>query len=219
MEWFDTLRPIRLLSFYLAFFFCVSTLLRLRQYVSVFSLVVRLATRWPHLAKLVLEYRGVLLGWNTVRPLAVMLTLVVANSVACQLVWPQAGHFRATQLLVMPPMALCVLLSGLAMLAFDLYTLTTVGQIDEKGVEKHFDLAESWLCGWKAPTVKVLSLGFINPRAMVGNEVRTALEGATGWLAGTFRWTAIQTGLRLVFGLTLWLGFALEGWFSTPHIG
>ena len=52
--------------------------------------------------------------------------------------------------------------------------------------------------------------------AIVGQEVRTALEGATGWLAGTFRWTAIQTGLRITFGLTLWLGFVLEGWLRPP---
>jgi hypothetical protein len=216
MEWLSDLRPIRLFSVYLAFYLCVSTVLRLRQYAAVSSLVVRFGTRWPNLLKLVLEHRTVLLGWNTVRPLAVMLTLIVLNTVACQLIWPSAGNFRATQLMERPILTSLSLLAAAVMLAFDLYTLFTVGKIDEKAVEKHFDLAESWLRGWKAPAVKLLSLGYINPRAIVGQEVRAALEGATGWLAGTFRWTAIQTGLRITFGLTLWLGFVLEGWLRPP---
>ncbi|MGL4551129.1 MAG: hypothetical protein ACRC33_08075 [Gemmataceae bacterium] len=216
MEWLNDLRPIRLFSVYLAFFFCVSTVLRLRQYSAVFSLVVRLGTRWPNLLRLVLEHRAVLLSWDTVRPLAVMLSLVVLNTAACQLVWPSAGDFRATRLLAMPGLVTASVVAGSAMLVFDLYTLLRVGSFDEKAVEKHFELAESWLRGWKAPAVKVLSLGYVNPRAIVGQEVRAALEGATGWLAGTFRWTAVQTGLRIAFGLTLWLGFALQGWLRPP---
>ena len=109
--------------------------------------VKRFGTRWPNLLKLVLEHRTVLLGWNTVRPLAVMLTLIVLNTVACQLIWPSAGNFRATQLMERPILTSLSLLAGAVMLAFDMYTLFTVGKIDEKAVEKHFDLAESWLRG------------------------------------------------------------------------
>ena len=162
-----------------------------------------------------LEHREVLLGWDTIRPLAVMLSLIVLNTVACQLVWPSAGNFRATQLLAMVALVPFVALTGLAMLGFDVYTLLVVGSIDEKAVEKHFDLAESWLRGWKAPAVKVLSLGFINPRAIVGQEVRhrpggrdrlagwhVPLDGGAGGIADRLRADAVA-GVRAVRRLTL----------------
>lgn len=212
MEWLLDLRPIRLFSVYLAFLFCVSTYLRLQQYRAVFSLIARFGKRWPNLLKLVLEHRAVLLGWETLRPLLVMVALFTANTVACQVVWPSAGHFTLTDLGRLWLLVPVVIAAGLAMLVFDLYTVLRVGAFDEKQVEKHFDLAESWLRGWKAPAVRVLSLGYINPRAIVSQEVRTALETATEWLGDTFRWMALQTGLRIAFGLSLWAGFVAQGW-------
>jgi hypothetical protein len=213
-DWVHDLRPIRLFSLYLVFLFCVSTYLRVRQYYSIFSLVSRFGTRWPNLLKLVVEHRGVLMGWETLGPLALMIGLIATNSIACNLIWPSASNYRADDLLGKLPLALVALVLGTAMLAFDLYTVVNVGSIDEQAVAKHFDLAESWLRGWRAPAVKFMTLGYIDPRSIVSQEVRTALEGATGWLAGTFRWTAAQAALRIAFGLTLWLGFALERWYA-----
>jgi len=218
-EWFHDLRPIRLFSLYLVFLFCVSTYLRLRQYYSIFSLVSRFRQRWPNLLKLVLEHRGVLLGWETLGPLALMLGLIATNSIACNLIWPSAGNYRADEFAAKVPLALLALLLGVVMVGFDLYTVFNVGRIDEEAVAKHFDLAESWLRGWKAPAVKFLTLGFLDPRSLVSQEVRSALEKATGWLAGTFFWTATQAALRIVFGLTLWLGFAIEKWYASVPPG
>ena len=65
---------------------------------------------------------------------------------------------------------------------------------------------------WKAPAVRLLSLGYINPRQMVAKEVRTALEGATPWLHGTIRWFMIQTTLRIAFGMALWTSYATSDW-------
>lgn len=219
MEWLHDLRPIRLLSLYLVFLFCVSTVLRIHQYQSIFSLVSRFGSRWPNLLKLVLEHRRVLMGWDTLRPLLLMLVLIAINSIACNLIWPSASNYRADAFFAKVPLASVAVVLGLAMISFDLYTVFNVGSFDESAVSKHFDLAESWLRGWKAPAVQVLSFGFINPRSIVSQEVRTALEGATGWLAGTFRWTAMQAGLRIAFGLSLWLGFAIERYTHGTPLG
>lgn len=204
-----TLPIIRLFSFYLALLFVISTYLRLRQYRAVLSLVVRLQRRWPNLAKLVLAHRSIFMTWNTYWPLAVVLVLFVVNTFASWVVWPQAGEFALRDLLHLWWAVPVVAAAGVSMFVFDLWGLSRVAEIDEAAVEKHFDLAESWLEGWKAPVVRVLSLGFVNPRKIVTAEVRTALEGVSQTLSRTLWWVSIQTGLRILFGLSLWLTYAL----------
>jgi hypothetical protein len=100
-------------------------------------------------------------------------------------------------------------MAGLAMVGFDVFTLFQVGEIDQASMEKYFDQAEYWLRSWTAPVVRVLSLGYINPRRLVGAEVRKALEQASQMLNVTMWWTSAQTGLRILYGLSLWLTYAL----------
>ncbi|MBY0231816.1 MAG: hypothetical protein K2W96_21220 [Gemmataceae bacterium] len=207
MDWLLDLRPIRLFSFYLAFVFCLSIVVCLQQYRAVAKVAIRLGSRWPNLLKLILEHRAVLLGWGTVRPLLVMLALIVANSAACHLVWPSAGDFKLREL-PWPVVPVCAV-AGVAMLAFDLAGLLNTGTIDEKETERYFDRAEWWLRGWKVPAMRLLSFGWLDPRAIVGKEVRAALEGATGWLAQTFWWMATQAALRIAFGLSLWAAWII----------
>jgi hypothetical protein len=45
---------------------------------------------------------------------------------------------------------------------------------------------------------------------MVAVEVRAALVSASKLLNGTVWWVITQTGLRITFGLSLWLTYALE---------
>jgi hypothetical protein len=212
MDWLLELRPIRFFSLYLAAVFFLSTWLRLRQYRAVLSLVTRMRSQWPNLTQLVLAHRHIFLTWGTLRPLVLLLALFLINTLASQFIWPQAQEFRVADLIALWPVLPVVITSGLAMVAFDAVGTFQVGQIDQAETAKYFDQAEFWLKGWKAPVVRVLSLGFVNPRQMVAREVRAALESATGWLAMTLWWVTAQTVLRILFGLSLWVGYALQDW-------
>ena len=141
-----------------------------------------------------------------------MVALVTLNTLASQFIWPQARAFRMADLIAIWPAVPFVVLTGAAMALFDIHGTLQIGEIDRAETEKYFDQAESWLRGWKAPAVRLLSLGRINPRQLVAKEVRTALEGATPWLHSTIRWFVIQAILRIAFGTALWASYALSDW-------
>jgi hypothetical protein len=103
-----------------------------------------------------------------------------------------------------------VAIIGGVMLAFDVYGIFQVSEVDQPALEKYFDQAEYWLRGWKAPVVRFVTLGIINPRKMVAAEVRSALESVTQMLNYTMWWLSIQGALRIAFGLALWGSFALQ---------
>jgi hypothetical protein len=211
MSWFYQLSLIHLFGFYLAVAFLLSTFLRLRQYGQVLALVGRFRGRWPNLLNLLRQHVTLLLGRGTVIPLLIMLGLLLANSIASNWIWPQARHFHLGDLLQLWPVVPVVGLIGAAMLAFDLWGIFWVSEIDRAGMEKYFDQAEYWLQGWKAPIVRAITLGFVNPRKMVAAEVRSSLESASQMLNYTMWWVSIQAGLRIAFGLSLWGSFALHG--------
>jgi hypothetical protein len=98
---------------------------------------------------------------------------------------------------------------GLGMLGVDVYATFTVGKVDRPLLEKYFDQAEYWLRSWAAPVVRVFTLGFVNPRKMVAVEVQKALLDSSKLLNTSLWWTNLQVGLRFVFGLSLWLTWAL----------
>jgi hypothetical protein len=210
MDWLLDLRLIRFFSFYLAAVFAVSTYLRLRQYRAVLSLVVSLRSRWPNLTALVLTHRHIFLTPRTYLPLVIVLVLLAANMLASRLVWPQADRFDVRELLHIWPAIPFVLASGVAMVAFDTLGTVQVGEVDQKLLEGYFDQAEGWLRGWKAPVVRVLSLGYVDPRQIVEKEVRGALEMASTLLNNTLWWVSVQTVLRILFGLLLWSSCALR---------
>src|SRR5438093_382662 len=70
-------------------------------------------------------------------------------------------------------------------------------------------LAESWLRSPVAPVVRVMTLGYINPRQMVHEEVQKALVGASSLINRSLYWTCAQMGLRVAVGLSLWTAWAL----------
>jgi hypothetical protein len=98
---------------------------------------------------------------------------------------------------------------GLAMFAVDLYGIVVVGGFDRAQMEQYFDQAEYWLRSRAATVVHIFTLGFINPRRMVATEVRKALVAASELLNTTLWWVSLQVSLRLAFGLSLWLTWAL----------
>jgi hypothetical protein len=210
MSWLLTLNLIRFFDFYLALIFAVSTYLRVRQYTAILALVGRFPGRWPRLLALVKGHGNLFLTWGTVLPLLLSLGLLLLNLLASRLVWHQAS-LTVEDLLELWLAWPVVLASGAAMVAFDAYGTWDVGEVDRGQMEKYFDQAEYWLKSWTAPVVRVVTLGYVNPRQMVATEVRTALEGASEMINSSLWWVVVQTVLRILFGLSLWGTWALAG--------
>lgn len=215
MDWFWGLNLIHAFDFYLIFTFLISTARRIGQYQTVGRLVLAGPKRWPHLLKLVTEHRTLFLTWSTVLPAVLALVVSLLQLWASRLVWPEAGrpphgltvgmatHYWLAGLFLLP--------WGLAMVAVDVYAILVVGEIDHSEMEKYFDQAEFWLKSPTAAVVRVVTFGYVNPRRMVHEEVRKALLGASQLLNFNLWWVVGQIGLRVSFGLALWLTWWLSG--------
>ncbi len=209
MSWLLELRLIPLFGFYLAVMFLLSTWVRLRQYGTILSLVRGMPNRWPRLLALVRQHIHIFLTWGTVLPLAILLAIFALNYLASRWLWPRADEFTVRQLTELYLAWPAVFTFGAAMAAFDLWGVFSVSDIDRAEMEKYFDQAEYWLRSWTAPVVHFFTLGHINPRQMVAVEVRAALLSSSRMLNSTLWWVATQAGLRIAFGLSLWLSYAL----------
>lgn len=202
---------IRLFGFYLAMAFLLSTYLRIRQYEAVVRLVRAVPERWPNLFRLVRQYHMVFLTWSTVLPAFLTLLLWLLHTLAYYVLLPEAeDHLSIGKLMHMPVALGFVAATGVAMLAFDGYSTFVVSEVDRVLLEKYFDQAEYWLRSWVAPVVNVFTFGRINPRRMVAEEVQKALVHASQLLNTTLWWVAVQLGLRIAFGLSLWQSYALS---------
>ncbi|MHB1426100.1 MAG: hypothetical protein ACYC3I_23300 [Gemmataceae bacterium] len=212
MSWLLELRLIRFFGFYLAVMFLLSTWVRLRQYGTIVGLVRGMPNRWPLLLGLVKQYVHIFLTWGTVLPLVLLFAIFALNYLASKWLWPQADDFTLEQMMPLHLIWPVVLVCGAAMLAVDVWGVIRVSAIDREEMEKYFDQAEYWLASWTAPVVRIFTLGHINPRQMVAVEVRTALVSSSQVLNNTLWWVVTQAGLRIAFGLSLWLAYALEPW-------
>jgi hypothetical protein len=204
---------IHFLDFYLMFVFLVGTARRIGQYRTFAGLIFRFPGRWPQLFALVKVHRTVFLTWATILPAFLALLLSLIQLLASRLVWPDAGRppggLTVRHLADHWPALLAVVPLGLAMMGIDLYGIVRVGKLDREEVEKHFDQAEYWLRSRSAHVVRVFTLGFVNPRRMVAVEVRKALVAASQLINTTLWWVIAQVGLRIAFGLSLWLTWAV----------
>lgn len=213
MNAFWSLNLIHFLDFYFAFMLVASTWRRLGQYQSVVRLVVAGPGRWPHLIGLVSQYRTIFWTWSMILPALFALGIWLIQVLASRFVFTEAGtpedaltvarlgqHWLA--LIFVVPL-------GLAMLAFDLYTLYLVGQIDREELDKHLDEAEYWLRSRTAHVIRVVTFGRINPRKMVAVEVEKALIAVGDLLNYSLWWVTVQMALRVAFGLSLWLTWAV----------
>jgi hypothetical protein len=202
---------IHLLNFYLALIFLVSLLLRVGQYASFYRLARAFPNRWPKLLGEIRQHKAIFFTLGNLYPALIALALCGLNTLACRQVWP---HARLTigQLFEVWPAVPFVIVCGAAMLAFDVYATLWVTEINRTEVEKYFDQAEFWLKSWTAPVVRVFTFGRINPRRMVNEEVRKALIDVSRSINTTMWWVTAQTGLRIAYGLSIWLTFA----FSSP---
>jgi len=208
-----SLNLIHFLDFYFAFMFFASTWRRLGQYHHVAQLVVAGPTRWPHLLKLVSEYRTLFWTWSMLLPAILALGIWLVQMLASRFVFPSAGDpadaLTSARLLDHWPALFIVAPLGVAMFGFDLYTLYVVGRIDRALLEQYFDQAEFWLRSRTAHVVRVAPFGWVNPRKMVAVAVEKALVAVGDMLNFTLWWVIVQMSLRVAFGLSLWLTWAV----------
>jgi hypothetical protein len=209
------LNLIHFLDFYFLLCFFLSTFRRIGQYRHVAKMAVSGPGRWPKLLKLVSEHRTVFMTWATIAPAVLALALSLAQLLASRLVWPDAGRpppegLTLDRLLYHWPVLFLAAPLGVAMVAFDIYGLIVIGEIDRPLMEKYFDQAEYWLRSPAANVVHVVTFGFINPRRMVADEVRKSLVEASNLLNTTLWRVSLQVALRIAFGLTLWMTWALS---------
>src|SRR5262249_22300835 len=154
------------------------------------------------------QHRAVFFTWSTVRPALLALALSVVHMIATRLIWPTA-NLTLTDLTHEWFYLPVLLLTLIPMLGLDFYFLIRVSRIDRKETEEYLDKAEHWLTSWKAPVVRFVTLGFVDPRRMVSQEVRKALEEVSSLINSSLYWMSLQLGLRVLFGLTLWGAWAL----------
>jgi hypothetical protein len=209
------LNLIRFLDFYFSLMFFISLYRRVGQYREVLRLVVTGPGRWPRLLVLVKQHRTVFMTWPTVLPALLALALALAQVVASRHIWPQAD-LTLGQLVEHWPFLVLVAPLGLAMFSFDISGAFNVGKFDRAEMEKYFDQAEYWLRSRTAHVVRIVTFGYINPRAMVDIEVRKALLDASQLLQTNLWWWVTQTTLRAAFGLALWGTWVVLG-LDTPE--
>ena len=215
MDGFWHLYLIRFLDFYFALMFFASMYRRFRQYRTIGQLAFAGPGRWPNLLKLIRQHRTIFLTWKTAAPALLALALWILQLLASRLVWPEAAAapngLQMHRLFEQWPTLLYLVPLAAGMLAFDLWGVIVVGIIERRDMEKYFDQAEYWLSSATAFLVKVATFGFVNPRKMVHEEVRKALEAASSMINYNLWWISVQTALRFAFGVALWLTWAFLG--------
>lgn len=203
------LNLIRIFDFYVTLMFLISFLRRWKVYWDAVRILVAVRGRWPKLINRLAEHKSLMLNASFFRP-AVLAAVVTAVQLVCsRMIFPQATltteHLHKEWWLI--PI-LCVPM--IPMLAVDLYFVIRVGRFDHGETVKYLDQAETWL-GWRGPLVRVLTLGIVNPRKMVDEEVKKSLAEMQTTVASSLWWVIAQTSLRLAFGLTLWTMWAVHG--------
>lgn len=212
LTWFGTLNLLEAFNYYLILAFVVSVGVNFRTYRAVLGLVVASSSRWPKLLALVNKHRTIFLGWPMLLATGLAFALMLGNSLAIHLVWSSASvtfqELRGT------PLAFAfIILCGLLMLFLDGKAMFSMAQVDRTAVEEKLDKAESWLESWVSPALRIVTFGFVNPRKIVGAKVQKVLVDANWILIGGMWRMSLRIGMRLVFGLTIWLtwAFALRG--------
>ncbi|HMP57712.1 MAG TPA: hypothetical protein PKD86_00040 [Gemmatales bacterium] len=196
-----------LFQFYLGMMFMLSIALRYRQYRSLIELVAAGPRRWPRLMELLRTERRLLLTPYTLVPVGLALTLMLVHSAMYNLLWPEAAVTPID--LAHHTMALGFLLVfGAAMVAVDARATFERWDFDAAVYEPTLDQAEFWLTTRWAPAIKTLTFGYVDPQSRVRDEVVRALASSQADVREMFINWSLQVGLRLGFGISLWLTWA-----------
>jgi hypothetical protein len=201
------LNLIHLYTFYLAVMFLIGTMRRFQQYHDFARIALSAPGRWPRVLQQIKRHGFMFLTWATLRPAALALVLLLIQTICSRLIWPTAQitlHDLLEEWWLWP----LILASGSAMIGVDGYFLIRVGNIDRNETMAYLDEAEHWLSSWKAPLIQMVTLGYIDPHKMVDTEVHKAMIEGKGILERALWWVSLQAGLRILFGLSLWLAWA-----------
>ncbi len=200
---------INLYSFYLAAMFVLGLMRRWSVYADTLAILVAVRGRWPKLVERMAAHRKAVVNWATVRPVALVLVLMVVQMVASRLIWPKArlplGELPEPLWHLIP-----FLLALVPMLVVDVYFLIAVGRFDRAETEKYFDQAERWSGSWKAKAVRAITFGRIDPDQQVDEGVQKGMEQLGQTVSWAMWWVSVQMGLRLLFGLTIWILWAIR---------
>jgi hypothetical protein len=199
---------IRVFDFYVTLMFIISLVRRWDVYLNAIRILIAVRGRWPKLISVLGEHKSVILNWSFFRPAILALALTIIQLIVSRLIFPQAV-LTVPQLQVEWWFVLVILVPLIPMVAVDLYFVIRVARFDHNETVKYLDQAETWL-GWKGPVVRALTLGFVNPRKMVDDEVRKSLQDYRSTLNASLWWVSLQITLRLLFGLTLWTVWAIH---------
>ncbi len=199
---------IRVFDFYVTLMFIISLVRRWDVYLNAIRILIAVRGRWPKLISVLGEHKSVILNWSFFRPAILALALTIIQLIVSRLIFPQAV-LTVPQLQVEWWFVLVILVPLIPMVAVDLYFVIRVARFDHNETVKYLDQAETWL-GWKGPVVRAITLGFVNPRKMVDDEVRKSLQDYRSTLNASLWWVSVQISLRLLFGLTLWTVWAIH---------
>lgn len=197
---------IRVFDFYLTLMFVISLVRRWGVYWNALRLVIAVRGRWPRLLGRLAEQRDLLLNWEVFRPAALALGLTAVQMVCSRAIWPHAD-LTGDQLRESWAWFAGVCVALVPMLAVDIYFVACVGRFDHTETVKYLDQAETWL-GWRAPLVRVVTLGLVDPRRIVDAEVAKGMADLGASARSSLWWVSAQIGCRVAFGLTLWLAWA-----------
>lgn len=204
-----TLNLIHVFDFYLATMFLIGLYRRWQLYREAGGLVLAMPGRWPNLLRLMRSKYAYFLSWTTMLPAITALLLSVMHMIACRLLWPTAD-LTPLNLLKWWGFLPFVVLALTAMLSMDVYILIYVSRLDRVSVESQLDKAEYWLSNWKGRWLAKATFGFLDPHKMVNSEIDKAMQGMAGMLNRSLWVVTQQTGLRIIFGLTLWGTWAVH---------
>ena len=213
MTGFDAVNVIRLFDFYLASMFVLSLSRRYTVYWDTLHLLVQFRGRWPRLIDTLKAHHGVLVTAQVLRPLGVAVGLMLTQMICSRVIYPAAlltvGEAKATWWMVPTLIA-----AALPMVAVDTYFLLRVAGFDRASSATYLDKAEYWLSSRYAPALRVATLGYVDPRRIVDEEVKKSLAQLGRTVRGSAWWVALQSGCRVACGLTVWAVWAVRaaGW-------
>lgn len=199
-----TINLIAVFDWYLMITFIVGTVLRIRQYYVVLRFVFAFPNRYPKLYELAKQHRTIFLGWPTLLPIAVTFLLMLIHSLMLRMVW-RSAEVTPAELWSNTIGTAFAIVCGAGMLYFDFRATFLIAKFDRSALEPHLDRAEYWLQTKWSTALRIVTIGWLNPRKMVHEELRKSLTDAALSVTEQMWWWAMQIGLRFLFGLSLWV--------------